>query len=709
MIKKTLSFLGKINFKTKLTLFVVLCLGSITFALTKPQALQNLLVMRASDYHYSQQDVDDTYSEKAFHLYIERLDPNKRFFTQEDIVNFSIYKFLLDNEIKKGEFNFFKTVHSVYLDRIKEFQAFISNYLNKQQFSFESTKTFESDPEKITFTASRTELVNRWETLLEYRVLNSYLNLKQGKVSKNIQITAQFDQELEAKAREKILDDYSKFFSNIEEEEEDDYLNFYLDTLVNVFDTHSSYFPAAKKEQFDINISGKLEGIGAELREENGYIKVVRIVAGSASFLQGDLQPEDLILKVGQGDEEPVDTVGMKVSKIVQLIRGKKGTEVRLTVRHVDGEEEVIPIIRDIVEIEETYTKTTIIEDSLNNKRIGYVHVPKFYRDIKDNKGRNTTDDVKNALDNLNQSNIDGIILDLRYNEGGFLVDAVRTAGLFINSGPIVQVKSHQPNFNIRVLEDQDRNLFYTGPLVVLINTYSASASEILAAALQDYGRAIIVGTNSFGKGTVQQFVDLDRQISSIINNFDRLGSLKITIQKFYRINGGSTQERGVIPDITIPDTFSAIEIGESYLKNNLPWDTVKPVSYSVFDNATAVIPYLRDKSEARMERSEEFQSLFNQLDYIKSIKDNSLYSLNINDALKLKLEIDSKNKEFDEFKYLNENITFDVPQNMTIGINVENSYKLLYDNLKSDLQIYETLSIISDLIDKNNVAKKEE
>ena len=684
--------------KIILFVFIVVSLSTFVYAVTKQQAVQKLIVLGVQNFHFSPRDVDNSYSEMVFDLFINKLDPSKRFFTQEDIVDLSIYKHSIDDEINNGDFKFFNNALEIYLDRLEKFKVFYRDTL-ETPFTFDSTNQYESDPDKILFAKNYSDLKKRWSLFLEYKAINAYLNLKQDEVSKNIAISADFDTDLESKSREKIKTDFDKFFSTVDEEDYDDKLNFYLDTLVNVFDSHTGYFPAAKKEQFDINISGKLEGIGAELREENGYIKVVRIVYGSASYREGSLKPEDLILKVGQGNEEPVNTVGMKVSKIVQLIRGKKGTEVRLTVRHVNGEEEVISIIRDIVEIEETFTKTTIIKDPALDKRIGYIHVPKFYRDIQDNKARNTTDDVDLALRQLQDSNIDGIILDLRYNEGGFLLDAVNTAGLFIESGPVVQVKSRRPK-NTRVLVDQNNSVTYSGPVIVLINPYSASASEILAAALQDYGRAIIVGTNSFGKGTVQQFIDLDNQINSVLNNLNKLGSLKVTIQKFYRINGGSTQSKGVIPDIDIPDAYSAVDIGENQLRNYLPWDTVESLPFNTWDNLESRISILKQNSADRIKQSHDFTLLIDQISYIQSINKKSLFPLNIDQAVDFKNDITKQNKAFDKQTFKNENIEFEAPSGLVIDQKTENTYKTLYKNLRSDLQLSEALHIINDYIE---------
>ena len=351
--------------------------------------------------------------------------------------------------------------------------------------------------------------------------------------------------------------------------DESDWLSIYLNSITTIYDPHTAYFPPQDKENFDIAMSGQLEGIGARLTSKGGFIVVAEIVPGSACWRQGQLKVGDKILKVGQGDEEPIDITDMRTDHAVKYIRGKKGTEVRLTVKQVDGSVITIPIIRDIVILEETYTKSAVIDNK------GYINLPKFYADFSGNGGRDCSDDVKNEILKLKEEGVEGIILDLRNNGGGSLQDVVEMAGLFIKEGPIVQVKAKvgKP----RVYSDTDESVYYDGPLVVMVNTYSASASEILAAAMQDYGRAVIVGGSptTFGKGTVQRAFDLDGFVSEAYDEIKPLGALKLTLQKFYRIDGGTTQLKGVTPDIILPDTWSYLNVGEKDQEFPIPWDEI--------------------------------------------------------------------------------------------------------------------------------------
>ncbi len=691
----------KLTFTYLFILFVTVTSVIVAGTISKSQALQVFLVNGAANYHVTEKNIDDDYSKEVFDLYIERLDPNKLFFTQYDLVELSIYKTLIDNEIKKGEFNFFQLANRILTSRINELNDFYPLVLDNT-FSFNSNKYYESDTKKINFAKNISKLKERWKLTLEYRSLNQYLNLKEGAVSKNTTISPAINQDLEQQARNKTLKNYDDYFERLLSETIEEKENIYFDTLISVFDSHTSYFPEEKKDQFDINISGKLEGIGAVLREDDDYIKVDRIVFGSASHKQGDLQPEDIILKVAQKGKETINLVGMRVNKAVQYIRGKKGTEVILTVKHVNGEIQDISIIRDIVEIEETYTKSTIISDSRFDQRIGYINIPKFYGDMNNHNNRNTTDDVKKALESISKSNVDGVILDLRYNEGGFLIDAIDTAGLFINEGPIVQIKGRTSQK--KVLYDKDDESVYGGPLVILINSYSASASEILAAALQDYERAVIVGTNSFGKGTVQTFIPLEEKFYLKKQHFDQLGALKITIQKFYRINGGSTQSKGVIPDIFIPDTFTALEVGERFLDYSLPWDTISPANYEKWGYNNQRLSLLLKKSKNRINDSEDFLFLNNQIKFLTDIKNVTKYSLNIEEAVSEKNDRIKMNEYINNYKIEYNHISFTPPTGVTLNERTQPIYDSLYKSLKQDLQLNESLAIINDLRAHKNI-----
>lgn len=463
-----------------------------------------------------------------------------------------------------------------------------------------------------------------------------------------------------------------------------------------MYDPHTEFFPPVEKKKFDQSMSGQLEGIGARLQQKDDYIKITEIVAGSPSYKQGELKPGDIILKVAQGTAEPVDIVGMDIDDAIELIKGKKGTEVRLTVKKTDGSTKVIPIIRDVIQLDETFAHSAIIENG--KKKVGYIKLPSFYSDFTRNGAHRCAQDVKKEVEKLKQEKVDGIIIDLRDNGGGSLQEVITMGGLFITKGPIVQVKNK--NGSIEEKKDYDDSQSYDGPMAIMINRNSASASEILAAALQDYKRAVIVGSPSFGKGTVQSFLDLDNYLLPQFDTIKPLGSVKVTMQKFYRINGGTTQLRGVTPDILLPDPYSMLETGEKELDNPLPWDEIKKAEYTEF----SVINYnkLKKESEDRVKKSKSFQLIEQEAKDIKARKDDSKYNLNLDKYRAESKELKEESKKYDELK---QDIKgFDVAllkldieamQSDTTKLNREKNW---VKNLKKDLYLHETCQIIGDM-----------
>ncbi|MBE0642165.1 MAG: carboxy terminal-processing peptidase, partial [Bacteroidales bacterium] len=452
--------------------------------------------------------------------------------------------------------------------------------------------------------------------------------------------------EAEAWAREKVEKRYRDWFSRLKQVNRNDRLTVYINSFVSIYDPHSEYYPPKAKEDFDIRFSGQLEGIGATLQQEDGYVKVREIVAGSASWKQGELEVNDLILKVGQGAEEPVDIVDMRLDDAVRLIRGPKGTEVRLTVKKVDGSTRVIPIIRDVVVLEETFAKSAILEEDGHQGKIGYIMLPSFYMDFKDPSGRSAASDVLNEINKLKAEGISGLIIDLRGNGGGSLLDAVKMAGYFIEKGPVVQVKSRfgEPY----VFDDKDPAVQYGGPLVVLVNSFSASASEIFAAAMQDYQRAIIVGSSStFGKGTVQRFFELDKMVPVEHQDVRPLGSIKLTTQKFYRVNGGATQLKGVSPDLILPDRYSYIDIGEKERDYPMPWTVIEPANFTPWNAFSINYEYLRSNGTSRMADNSAFALIDEQARLLKDQRRIHRYPLGLEQYKLWKADLDEKNKKF--------------------------------------------------------------
>ncbi|MEI8348455.1 MAG: carboxy terminal-processing peptidase, partial [Pseudomonadota bacterium] len=454
------------------------------------------------------------------------------------------------------------------------------------------------------------------------------------------------DDELWQKARDAISKKYQRFFSRLMKEEYDDYLENFFNAITTVYDPHTNYLPPKRKEDFEIDISGSLEGIGAVLQEEESYIKVVKIVPGGAAWRQKELEMGDLILSVTQQDGETVDLIDMRVDDAVRYIRGKKGTEVRLQVKKVDGTIKTIPIVRDVVEVGESYAKSSIIQHKNSAVKIGYIYLPKFYRDFEDGNQRNCTDDVYKEVERLKKENVDGIILDLRNNGGGSLEDARQMTGLFIKDGPVVQVKDGQGKIDL--LMDNDKSIIYSGPMVVLVNRFSASASEIVAGALQDYKRAIILGGEfTHGKGTVQAVVGLNQgPILSMLGPV--IGALKVTIQKFYRVTGASTQYKGITPDIIIPDPLAYLKSRERDIDYSLPWDEINKLKYNVFDGPPYDMKLLKSRADQRMAKDTAEQKIIKSVKYLAKRQDETKVSLSIE---QLRKENEQNKKLAEELK----------------------------------------------------------
>jgi carboxyl-terminal processing protease len=616
--------------------FPVVLLGIFAFTLYNSGKREKILLQALSQTlaagHFENYALDKEMSEKVYDLYIERLDYSKRYLLKEDLKKLEKFRFILGEEIKQANYDFFDLSVEMIEGRIKETESIYKQVL-KNPFDFKKNEEFETDPEKLDFAKNEKERYERWRKLLKYQTmlkLDRLLTIQETAIKdKDTTYKVLNFSELEEKARGDVENDYNDLYHRLYKLNDNDRLATYLNAFTGSYDPHSEYMPPRDKENFDIRMSGQLEGIGATLTEQKGYVKVARIVPGSPSWKQGELKSNDLILKVAQGDSTPVSIVDMRLDDAVQLIRGKKGTEVRLTVKKPDNSIVVIPIIRDIVVIEETYAKSAILQVDGSSKRYGYINLPSFYVDFNNRNGRRCSEDVEIEIEKLKAEDVDGIILDLRLNGGGSLTDVVDMAGFFIKNGPIVQVKSRIGDPYI--LKDRDSRIQYDGDLVVMVNTLSASASEILAAAMQDYGRAIIVGAPStYGKGTVQRIIDLDQVVSDSYSDIKPLGALRITIQKFYRVNGGATQLKGVVPDIILPDIYGSMDIGERELTNVMPWDEIPPADYQKWPLPIENMTDLKANSSKRVADNEVFNKVKENSLRLKKHGDITTYSLNL-------------------------------------------------------------------------------
>ena len=581
-----------------------------------------------SEKHYAPVKINDEFSKKLYDNVLEKLDDDKHFFTQEDLKKLEKYQYSLDDQIKAGRYDFFDSAWGILMNRLTLLETHFHATLDKPfDYEYNGTYTVRETTEK--YQPNVKALKDDWTLWLHYQTVDRlYRKQEAMRNAKDSAASAQkpFDT-LETKARQETRKFCADWFKRWRKMDKRDKISFYVNTISELYDPHTNYYPPEDKANFDISMTGKLEGIGATLSERDGYIKVERIVPGSASYRQGELKAGDLIIKVGQGAAEPVDVVDMKLDDAIQLIRGKKGTEVRLTVKKPDGAIKVIPIIREVVVIEESYARSAIIEH--NGRKIGIIQLPSFYADFSEKgRGRHSSQDVYMELLKLQDAGAEGIMLDLRNNGGGSLADAIDMGGLFIKEGPIVQVR--EPRGMVDAPGDPDPSIVYGGPLLILTNTYSASASEILAAAMQDYKRALIVGSKStFGKGTVQTFIPIGG--GSSVDFPKGFGQLKVTIQKFYRINGGTTQLNGVTPDVVIPDLYDGIPQGEREMKHHLAFDKIKPAAYTPFTAShTSRFSTTVQAAKNRIAASEHFTNVQKRAKSLAAMRDSYTWSLNL-------------------------------------------------------------------------------
>ncbi|QNF34069.1 carboxy terminal-processing peptidase [Adhaeribacter swui] len=666
----------------------------------KNAVLMKVLMQGLSSAHFHPKKIDDNFSKEVYKTYLERLAFNKKFLTQADIAQLKKFETDIDDEVKKGSYEFFEFATNLFQTRVKETEGLYKEILAKP-FDFTVAETVETDVDKLEYPADKAALKEAWRKYLKYQTMLQLSDLidiqEKAKENKDSKVVQKSMAELEAEARKKVVKTYEDFYRRLGQTDKEEWMAIYVNSITNLYDPHTEYFPPKDKEQFDISMTGRLEGIGAQLQEKDGQIKIMEIVPGTPSYRQGELKAGDIILKVAQGRQEPVNVEGMRIDKAIQLIRGKKGTEVRLTVKKPDATIKVIPLIRDVIIIEDTYAQSALIQDK---RKVGYIKLPTFYADFARKGGRNSGEDVKNEIAKLKQEGATGIILDLRNNGGGSLPDAVEMTGLFIPEGPVVQVESSGAAPN--VLRDRDATTQFDGPVVVMVNSFSASASEILAAALQDYKRAIIVGSSStYGKGTVQQVFDFDQVLPSEYNALKPFGSLKLTTQKFYRINGGATQLKGVTPDIILPDLYTYIEQGEKEQEHALPWDEIKPADYKTWSKPTLNVERIKANSKQRIANNELFNAITNQAKSFKARADMSNYSLKLADyrAMQKKAKEESSKYETLQKSAPAINVTalkadLATAKSDTVKINRMNRFA---KSLNKDIYLEEALNVVKD------------
>lgn len=663
----------------------------------KDKLLLELLTFVLEKGHYSPVEINDDFSKKVYKKYLDNIDPTKRFFLQGDIDEFSKYEMSIDDMIKNKDLTFFDLTNARLLKRMKESRAIYEEILDKP-FDFNSNESINVDYEKLPYSKNKSELVDRWRKQLKLSALSSITDkqqLEDDKKKNDASYELKSFEVIEKEVRENSLKSLNEYFDFIEKElERDDWFAIFLNSIVERFDPHTFYFSPDDKEKFDVSMSGTFQGIGARLQKKESGVEVSELISGGPAWRGKELEAGDLILKVAQGKEEPLDIAGMRLDDVVKKIKGPKGTEVRLTVKKVDGTIKVISIIRDEVETEETFAKSSIVVK--DGKKYGIIYLPKFYISFENKENRDAFKDVAAEIEKLKAQNIDGLVMDLRDNGGGSLETVVKMVGLFIPDGPIVQVKA--PGRNPEILPDPDKRVQYDGPLVVMINNFSASASEIFAAAIQDYNRGIVVGSkHSYGKGTVQNVIDLNQFIRG--NSYGDLGALKTTIQKFYRINGGSTQREGVRSDIVFPDRFSYLDMGERDEESAMPWDKIAPAKYQPlnanFENVIA-------NSKKRITANPTFNLIDENAKWIFERKDENVFSLNLIDFKKEMDASDAKAKKFKAISEYNNKLKFSsLPDEVALfekDTILKQKRERWHEDLQKDVYIEETLNIILDM-----------
>ncbi len=701
----------KMNFKV-LLLAVFVAIASCSFTTKKfdnpekDKLLIDLITYVLEKGHYSPKDINDAFSKNIYRNFIAGVDPLKRYFLMSDIEEFKRYETSIDDQIKIKDVTFFNLVYSRLSQRIAEIEKMYPTIL-EQSFDYKMDEELNVDYDKIAYAKDKKALKNRWRKQLKFSTISNYYDLieENGTVLNEASKKEQNEDdqkpktisEIELEARENTKNSMSEYFDFVNDLESKDYFAIFLNVIVEEFDPHTNYFAPSDRDRFELQMSGKLEGIGARLQKKNDYIKIVEVISGGPAWRGEHVEVGDMIMKVKQEKEkEAVSVVGMRLDDAVKLIKGPKGTKVILTIKRVDGSIEEEIIIRDVVEIEETYAKSTLIKKE--DKNYGLIDLRQFYFDMQNYKERNAASDVKKEILRLKDEGMEGLIIDLRGNGGGSLRTAVDMAGLFIKEGPIVQVASS--GSKKEVLEDQDDEIVWDGPLVILVNELSASASEILAAAMQDYKRAIVIGSKqSYGKGTVQNLLDLNQWLRN--NDMGDMGSLKLTTQKFYRVNGGSTQLEGVKSDVVMADRYSYINIGEKDYDNPLPYDKIEPADYEVWNGYLDYEKIIK-KSMERMAKSEQLRLIDENAQWIKSRRDITTVNLNY-ESYKNELEsrIDDT-KKFDAIdnydnKLRYESLPFEI-ELMKQDTTLLEKRKRWHKSLGNDIYIEEGVNILQDL-----------
>ncbi|HTR28407.1 MAG TPA: carboxy terminal-processing peptidase [Puia sp.] len=658
-----------------------------------------------AEIHYSPRPIDDSFSREVFRKYLNGIDPEKKILMQSDVNSLRRFENTIDDEINgKAPVQFAQSVNEIYRKRLQESETLYKDILS-HPFDYSKDEYVELNDDRLEFPKTEADRKEGLRKRLKFLSLEKYTELLDlAKAGKDSATAHAKPDQLEAMARQKAMRSMDLYYSRLKVKANDnDRFNEFVETIVQCMDPHTDYFPPVEKRSFDEDMSGRFFGIGASLRDDDGTIKIATLLTGSPAWKSGQVNVGDAILKVGQGSQEPVDLTGYTVPDAVKIIRGGKGTEVRLTLKKADGTIKVISLIRDEIVQDEKFARSVIV--SSDRGKIGYIYLPEFYADFENNNGNRCYIDIAKELVKLKEENVDGVILDLRNNPGGSLGDVVEMVGLFVNQGPVVQVKGREGR--PMVLEDHARSALYTGPLTVMVNEFSASASEIFAAAIQDYKRGIIIGsTSTFGKGTVQRPFPLEKGNVGIDSG---LGTIKLTMEKFYRISGGSTQLRGVASDIVLPDAYEHSKYREKDQPDALPYDVIARANYNPFHTGLNM-GAIAGQSNERIKNNATFNQIGIDADWLDKESEQP-YPLNIDKYRKRQQEVKDTISHIEKLSKL--------PQPMSVAFLAVDSTKYSADKdkgdryrawlkaLSTDIYVKETVDVVGDMITQKTLVRR--
>lgn len=673
---------------------------------TKYEQILRLVGDMLTQAHFSPQNINDDFSKKIFNKFIVDLDPEKNMFLQSDLDGLKNYETTIDDEIKGAPVEFFLAASKVFNARVEATTKVYTEILSKP-FDFTKDEDVVLDGDKLKYATSVAEINDRWRKKLKYMTLERYSDLLDAREKNKGKegYAVKTDADLEKEARDKVKKVIDRTFERYRLKfSDDDKFNIFVNAITTTMDPHSEFFPPVDKRYFDEEMSGSFFGIGASLQYDDGNIKVSTVLSGSPAWKSGEIQPGDLLVKVAQGKDEPVDLTGFSVTDAVKLIRGKEGTEVRLTLKKQDGSIKVVSLIRDKIVQDETFARSAVVNE--NGSKIGYIYLPEFYADFEHPNGARSYIDVAKEVVKLKEEKVDGIVIDLRNNGGGSLYDVVQMAGLFIDEGPIVQVKDRDNKPS--VLKDKDKSVLYSGPLAVMVNEFSASASEIFAAAIQDYNRGVIIGsTSTYGKGTVQRNIGLDPETGFSMSNSE-LGTVKLTLQKFYRINGGSTQLKGVSSDIVLPDNLEYLKVREKDDVDALPWDEITKSPYADW-KAGYSLQTIKDLSNKRLENDPTFKLIQESTEWLSKQNDKE-YSLQIDKYRKEQTQIRSTIKQLEGLLKLKADLAVTPltgeANRWPDDKSKQDRFAQWLKSLQKDIYLDQAVKVVNDMIGQQNLAK---